>query len=38
VVDAGTAYRGLGYRKACDGRAFSYCGTAPDIGAVERRS
>jgi Right handed beta helix region len=37
VVDAGFAPRGLGYRRACDGKAFHYCGKAPDIGAVESR-
>lgn len=37
VIDAGLAVRGLGYRRACDGRAFHYCGKAPEIGAVERR-
>ncbi len=38
VLDAGVVQRGLGYRRACDGKAFSYCGRAPDIGAIERKS
>jgi hypothetical protein len=37
AVDAGFAPRSLGYRHACDGKAFHYCGKAPDIGAVESR-
>lgn len=37
VIDAGARPRWLGYRKACDGIAFHFCGKAPDIGAVERR-
>lgn len=37
VLEAGVAVHGLGYRPACDGKAFSYCGRAPDLGAVERR-
>jgi Right handed beta helix region len=37
VVDAGLALRGLGYRRICDGKAFHYCGKAPDIGALEAR-
>jgi len=37
VIDAGLAVRGLGYHRSCDGKAFSYCGKAPEIGAVERR-
>ena len=36
VVDAGFAVRGL-YRRGCDGKAFHYCGNAPDIGALESR-
>jgi hypothetical protein len=36
IVDAGYALRGL-YRRACDGKAFHYCGKAPDIGALESR-
>lgn len=38
AIDAGVSPAWLGYRKACDGAAFHYCGKAPDIGAVERRS
>src|SRR4051794_33723990 len=36
VIDAGTtSVSGLTYSSACDGTALSYCGSAPDIGAVE---
>jgi hypothetical protein len=36
VIDAGTtSIRGATFTAACDGRALHYCGSAPDIGAVE---
>jgi hypothetical protein len=36
VVDAGTASGvGLTYANSCDGTVLSYCGSAPDLGAVE---
>ena len=38
AVDAGIVVPGLRYTRACDGKAFHYCGKAPDIGAVESRS
>jgi parallel beta helix pectate lyase-like protein len=37
AVDAGSVLPSLSYRRTCDGTAFSYCGTAPDLGAVERK-
>lgn len=38
VLDAGAVLRSLGYRPACDGQPFSFCGRAPEIGAAERRT
>ena len=37
AVDAGGTLGGT-YRRTCVGAPFSYCGRAPDIGAVERRA
>jgi hypothetical protein len=38
ALEAGSAAAdpSLQYRALCDGRPFSYCGAAPDLGAYER--
>jgi hypothetical protein len=37
LVDRGSiSIPGLPFRRACDGTPFSFCGSAPEIGAVER--
>jgi hypothetical protein len=37
LIDRGSvSIPGLPYRRACDGTPFSFCGRAPEIGAVER--
>jgi parallel beta-helix repeat protein len=38
AIDAGSVLPSLGYKHSCNGTAFSYCGAAPDMGAVERKA
>jgi hypothetical protein len=35
VVDAGAKKAGVKYTRACDGGLYHFCGTAPELGAVE---
>ena len=35
LIDAGVAVSALPYTSSCNGSALSYCGAAPDLGAVE---
>ncbi len=38
AIDAGSILPKLGYKRSCNGQAYSYCGAAPDIGSVERKA